>query len=90
MNSFYLSICIQKTIQFLIVDSATYIHSSTYGYGSKQIIADTWFVEISNAINYITVSRDGHCVPLTGHNFLSEPRESILLIIILIFHFGIL
>ncbi|CAF1560981.1 unnamed protein product [Rotaria magnacalcarata] len=56
-----------------IPDSATYLHSFTYGYVDKQIIADTWLIQIDNAVNYATVSRDGLCVPLTGNNFLSEP-----------------
>ncbi|CAM4916826.1 unnamed protein product [Rotaria socialis] len=56
-----------------IPDSAIYLHSFTYGYGDKQIIADTWLIQIDNAVNYATVSRDGLCVPLTGNNFVSEP-----------------
>ncbi|CAF4374807.1 unnamed protein product [Rotaria magnacalcarata] len=56
-----------------VTDSATYLHSFTYGYGDKQIIADTWLIQIDNAVNYATVSRDGLCVPLTGNNFVSEP-----------------
>ncbi|CAF1194769.1 unnamed protein product [Adineta steineri] len=56
-----------------IPDTATYLHSSTYGYGNKQIIGDTWYVKIDNIINYATVSRDGLCVPLTAHIFLANP-----------------
>ncbi|CAF5096187.1 unnamed protein product, partial [Rotaria socialis] len=51
-----------------VTDSAIYLHSFTYGYGDKQIIADTWLIQIDNAVNYATVSRDGLCVPLTGNN----------------------
>ncbi|CAF3979178.1 unnamed protein product [Rotaria sordida] len=56
-----------------IPDDATYIHSFTYGYNDKQIIGDTWLVEIDGSANYITFSRDGLCVPLTGNLFLSNP-----------------
>ncbi|CAF4948387.1 unnamed protein product, partial [Rotaria socialis] len=56
-----------------VTDSAIYLHSFAYGYGDKQIIADTWLIQIDNAVNYATVSRDGLCVPLTGNNFVSEP-----------------
>ncbi|CAF5058763.1 unnamed protein product, partial [Rotaria sp. Silwood1] len=34
---------------------------------------DTWLVKIDQTINYATVSRDGLCVPLTGHIFLQNP-----------------
>ncbi|CAF0941682.1 unnamed protein product [Rotaria sordida] len=53
-----------------IPDTATYLHSSTYGYGDKQIIGDTWLVTNDNIVNYATVSRDDLCVPLSGHIFL--------------------
>ncbi|CAF1178739.1 unnamed protein product [Rotaria sp. Silwood1] len=56
-----------------IPDTATYLHSFTYGYDNKQIIGDTWLVKIDQTINYATVSRDGLCVPLTGHIFLQNP-----------------
>ncbi|CAF1411074.1 unnamed protein product [Adineta steineri] len=56
-----------------IPDTATYLHSSTYGYGDKQIMADTWYVNIDQVINYATVSRDGLCVPLGGHVFFTDP-----------------
>ncbi|CAF0759060.1 unnamed protein product [Rotaria sordida] len=53
-----------------IQNTATYLHSSTYGYGDKQIIGDTWLVTNDNIVNYATVSRDDLCVPLSGHIFL--------------------
>ncbi|UJR10031.1 hypothetical protein I4U23_014254 [Adineta vaga] len=56
-----------------IPDSATYLHTNMYGYGDKQIIGDTWLVKIDEVINYVTVSRDNFCVPLSGHVFLSNP-----------------
>ncbi|CAF1428398.1 unnamed protein product [Rotaria sordida] len=58
-----------------IPDTATYVRSVTYGYGDKQIIGDTWLVKIDDAITYSTVSRDGLCVPLTGHSFLPNPGK---------------
>ena len=45
-----------------------------YGYGNKQIIGDTWLVTVDNAMSYSTVSRDGLCVPLSGHTFIAQPR----------------
>ncbi|CAF2332074.1 unnamed protein product [Rotaria sp. Silwood2] len=56
-----------------IPDSATYLHSSSYGYGNKQITADTWLVKMDDIISYATFNRDGLCVPLTGHSFLAQP-----------------
>jgi hypothetical protein len=56
------------------IDSATYIQSSMYGYGNKQIIGDTWLIKIDGSINYSTVSRDD-CVPLTSHIFLQQPGK---------------
>ena len=58
-----------------VIDSATYLHSFTYGYGDKQIIADTWLITLENVVSYATVSRDGLCVPLNGNNFVSEPSK---------------
>ncbi|CAF3372773.1 unnamed protein product [Rotaria socialis] len=55
-----------------IPDTATYLHSSTFGYGDKQIIGDTWLVTVDDTVNYATVSRDGLCVPLTGHSFFQK------------------
>jgi hypothetical protein len=51
------------------------VHSFTYGYGDKKIIADTWFVPMDGVISYTTVSRDGLCVPLTGYMFFQQTRE---------------
>jgi hypothetical protein len=59
------------------IDSATYIQSSAYGYGDKQIIGDTWLVKLDGAISYSTVSR-GDCVPLTGHIFMQQPGKLII------------
>ncbi|CAF0774307.1 unnamed protein product [Rotaria sp. Silwood1] len=56
-----------------IPDSATYLHSVSYGYGNKQIPADTWLVIMDDFITYTTVSSDGLCVPLSGHSFLAQP-----------------
>ncbi|CAF0739491.1 unnamed protein product [Rotaria sordida] len=60
-----------------IPDSATYLHSFSYGCGNKQIPADTWLVKIDNVLNSATVSHDGLCVPLTGHSFLAQPRKKL-------------
>ena len=56
------------------LDSAIYTRSFTFGYGNKQIIGDTWLLKDMDGMNYVTVSRDGLCVPLVGHNFLAQPR----------------
>lgn len=56
-----------------IPEDAIYLQSVTYGYGSKQIIGDTWLVKIDDVFTYSTVSRDGLCVPFTGNSFLQNP-----------------
>ncbi|CAF1255538.1 unnamed protein product [Didymodactylos carnosus] len=56
-----------------ILDTATFIRSFTYGYGSKEIIGDTWLIPGDGFINYVTVSRDGLCVPLTLYVFFQKP-----------------
>lgn len=61
------------------LDSATYLHSFTYGYGNKTIVGNTWLVKIDNQINYSTVSDDGLCIPLSGHVFLTDPGRLFLL-----------
>jgi len=55
-----------------IPETAIYIDSSTYGYGDKQIIGDTWLIQINGTIYYSTVSR-GDCIPLTANIFMQEP-----------------
>ncbi len=61
-------------IIIILLEDATYIDSSIYGYGDKQIIGDTWLIKMNGTINYATTSR-GDCVPLTGHIFMQEPRK---------------
>ena len=56
------------------LDSATYIDSSIFGYGDKQILADTWLVRMNETLSYSTVSR-GDCVPLTGNLFIRQPGK---------------
>ena len=69
-----------KTLLFdFPLDTATYLHSFTYGYGSKQTIGDTWLVKIDEVINYATVSRDGLCVPLSGHVFLENSDKKLFI-----------
>ncbi|CAF4784873.1 unnamed protein product, partial [Rotaria sp. Silwood2] len=53
--------------------TAVYQYSSTYGYGDKQIIGDTWLITKDEAILYFTVSSDGLCIPLNGHNYSQNP-----------------
>jgi hypothetical protein len=55
-------------------ENSTYIDSSLYGYGDKQILADTWLVKLKGAISYSTVSR-GDCIPLTESIFTGQPRK---------------
>ena len=62
-----------RLLSFFTIDTATYIHSSTFGYGDKQIIGDTWLVQVDETVNYATVSRDGLCVPLIVHSYLQKP-----------------
>ena len=45
----------------------------SYGYGSKEIVGDTWLIEGDGSISYATVSRDGLCVPLTSYVFFQKP-----------------
>ncbi len=61
----------------MLIETATYIDSSTYGYQDKQIIGDTWMIQINGTTTYATVSRD-HCVPLTSHHFMNEPRKIVI------------
>ncbi|CAF3382049.1 unnamed protein product, partial [Rotaria sp. Silwood2] len=56
-----------------IPDTAEYFSSSIYGYGDKKIVADTWIINNNRNLNYVTISRDGLCVPLTGHIFVHTP-----------------
>lgn len=56
----------------LPLDSATYISSSNFGYGDKQIIGDTWLIRMNETLSYSTVSR-GDCVPLVGNMFIKNP-----------------
>jgi len=61
-------------MKIICSDTATYIDSSIYGYGDKQIIGDTWLIRINDTITYATVSR-GDCVPLTSDLFIRDPRK---------------
>ncbi|CAF5036752.1 unnamed protein product [Rotaria sp. Silwood1] len=56
-----------------IPDTATYVHSFTYGYGDKKIIGDTWRIQKDEAVDYVTVSRDGRCILLTDNTFFQNP-----------------
>ncbi|CAF0793730.1 unnamed protein product [Rotaria sordida] len=56
-----------------IPETATFVRSSTFGYGQKQLIGDTWRIQKDEFINYATVSRDGLCVPLAGQVFFQKP-----------------
>ncbi len=58
----------------MLIETATYIDSSMYGYQDKQIIGDTWRIQINGTTTYSTVSRDD-CVPLTSNHFMNEPRK---------------
>ncbi|CAF2867528.1 unnamed protein product [Rotaria sp. Silwood2] len=72
-----LKTCVQsKLISSTVVcipDTAEYFGSSRYGYGDKKIVADTWIINNNRNLNYVTVSRDGLCVPLTGNIFARTP-----------------
>ncbi|CAF2952746.1 unnamed protein product [Rotaria sp. Silwood2] len=56
-----------------IPDTATYVHSFTYGYGDRKIIGDTWRIQKDEAVDYVTVSRDGRCILLTDYTFFQNP-----------------
>jgi hypothetical protein len=62
------------SINIIYSENATYIDSSIYGYGDKQIIGDTWFTKMYGTTSFITVSRDD-CVPLTANTFIQEPGK---------------
>jgi hypothetical protein len=64
-------------IWILFAEDATYIDSTLYGYGDKQIVADTWLVKLDGAITYSTVSR-GDCIPLTGDVFTEDPSKFLI------------
>jgi hypothetical protein len=74
-----LFICNYIFENYFVLETATYIDSSVYGYGDKMIIGDTWLVVVNETTSFSTVSR-GDCVPLTGNVFTAEPRK-------LLFHF---
>jgi len=61
-------------INIIYSETAIYFDSSLYGYGSKQIIGDTWLIKLNGTIGYSTVSR-GDCVPLSSNTFILEPRK---------------
>ncbi|CAF1098787.1 unnamed protein product [Rotaria sp. Silwood1] len=68
----YKSIITLKPL-YCIPETAVYQYSSMYGYGDKQIIGDTWLITKDEAIMYFTVSGDGQCIPLNGHNYSQNP-----------------
>ncbi|CAF1255596.1 unnamed protein product [Rotaria sordida] len=39
------------------------------------MIGDTWLIRMEDYVNYVTVSRDGRCVPLTGHYYFHNPHD---------------
>ncbi len=65
---------LRYSINIICLETAPYIDSSIYGYGSKQIIGDTWLVKLNGTIGYSTVSR-GDCIPLTSNIFMQQPRK---------------
>jgi hypothetical protein len=65
---------LRYSINIIYLETATYIDSSIYGYGSKQIIGDTWLIKMNGTISYSTTSR-GDCIPLTGNTFMQQPRK---------------
>jgi hypothetical protein len=58
----------------ICLETATYIDSSVYGYGSKQIIGDIWLIKMNETVSYTTVSR-GDCVVLTTDTFIQQSRK---------------
>ena len=59
----------------LQLDSAVYLYSSNFGHGNNQFKTNTWFVEEKNHASIITVTDDELCVPVTEHNFVSNPGK---------------
>ncbi|CAF1105066.1 unnamed protein product, partial [Didymodactylos carnosus] len=72
-----------------VPDTATYIQSFMYGYGDKQIPGHTWFFKADNYVMYITVSGDGHCVPLSETVFIGGQTPMITSLTITDFTEGI-
>src|SRR5689334_3988964 len=59
---------------YFFLETSTYIDSLMYGYGDKQILADTWLFNVNETTIFAVVSRDD-CVLLTANNFIHEPRK---------------
>lgn len=51
------------------------MRSFVYGYGSKQIIGDTWFIPGDGYTSYATISRDGQRVPVTQTVFFNQTSK---------------